>query len=549
MKSLIERLNPRKVAIIIGAIVLLLIINRIISGSVKIETVLPEEKIKAVEVVEFGTWSPDAQREITGTILSGTDVDIQAEISGTIEKTLVSIGDIVTDGQVLATFQRQNDATQISYENLLQQLAVAKIQTAASVQSAETALISAQSQQGQTQSSEEQNYSRTFDLLETSARNAETTFRNTVEWADQLLGISTGARGDVSYVSQQIGGNNSIFRQDVKNQIEVILLERARLERESLPKMLSDADVLKIANDRLSLLRKTQAIVRNVDSLVRGTPVTSSFTTIDKSIYRGESDGYLSQIEAAVYSLENQIEAAKSEQGRNKLSVLGVDNAVQQAESSLELAKAQARSQITQLETQLRLAQNTQKELTIRAPFSGKITGKTVLAFDQVKAGSVLFSIVGTDIAPKVSTTMTRDELVRVQANPDTVQALFEDGTKVSLKTFQISGKLDATTQKLTVEFPLIELPKDALVGSFVKVLLPIDGTNTNLLPISALSFEPDGAEVLIVKDGQGQRVKVVVGKLVSNAVEINGGLDVGAQVIRYRTRAHAGEKLEIIEE
>jgi RND family efflux transporter MFP subunit len=516
---------------------------------VKTETVLPEEKIKAVEVVEFGTWSPDAQREITGTILSGTDVDIQAEISGTIEKTPVSIGDMVTEGQVLAIFQRQDDVTQISYENLLQQLAVAKIQTAASIQSAETALLSTQRQQGQTESTEAQNYSRTFDLLQTSARNAETTFRNTIEWADQLLGVSTGARGDVNYVSQQIGQNNSILKQNVKNKIEEILLERARLEREILPQTLSDAEVLKLSKDRLALLRKTQEIVRNIDTLLLGTPVTSSFDALDKSSYRGETDGYLSQIEAAVYSLENQIEAAKSEQGRNKLSVLGVDNAVQQAESSLELAKAQARSQITQLETQLRLAQNTQKELTVRAPFSGKITGKTVLAFDQVKAGSVLFSMVGTDIDPRVSTTMTLDELVRVQANQDTVQALFEDGTKVGLKTFQISGKLDSTTQKLTVEFPLSELPKGALIGSFVKVLLPIDGTNTNLLPISALSFEPDGAEVLIVKDGQGQRVKVALGKLVSNAVEINGGLEAGTQVVRYRTRAHAGEKLEIIVE
>ena len=83
-------------------------------------------------------------------------------------------------------------------------------------------------------------------------------------------------------------------------------------------------------------------------------------------------------------------------------------------------------------------------------------------------------------------------------------------------------------------------------MGSFVKILLPIDGTISNLLPISAISFEPGGAEVLVVQDGKGGRKTVTIGKIISNAVEIEEGLDVGTPVVRYRTRAHAGEKLEI---
>ena len=546
MKTILERLNPKKVAIIVGAIILLLVINRLISNSKGSEEALPEEKTKAVEVIAFGSWAPDSRREITGTLLSGTDIDIQAEVSGNIGQTFVSIGDSVNSGDILAIFESKNDATQISYENLLQQLAVSRIQTAATVQSAETALDVARKQETQTESIEAQNYSRTFSLLETYANNAETTFSDSMAWADSILGVSFSARSNVSTTYSTVGSNDYKSRQIAKNKTEELLREDARIANEIVPYTLSDADVLKIANNRLELLKEAQIVLRMISDMANRTPATSSFTSTTKATIQTTTTTYLAQIETAVYALEGQIEASKSEQGRNRLSVLGVNNAVQQAESALALAKAQAQSQITQLETQIRLARNSQKDLTVRAPFAGKITGKNILAFDQVKAGQILFSMVGTNVKPKLSATITRDELMRVQANLDKVTAELEDGTIIPLPEVKISGKLDPMTQKLKVDFPLEEISESALVGSFVKIMLPIDGNTSNLLPISAISFEPDGAEVLVLEDGVGKRVKIEVGKLVSNAVEINFGLDNGAQVVRHRSRAHAGEKLEI---
>ncbi len=546
MKSLLQRLNPKKVAIIIGAILLLLVLNRILSNRNTEEVKLPEEKVKPVTIIEFGHWSPDEQREITGTILSGTDIDVRAEVSGTIEKTFATIGDAVKEGQILATFQRKNDATQISYENLLQQLSVAKIQAQSSVLSAEIALDTTQQKLEQTRINESQNYSRTFDLLKTQTRNAESVFRSIVDWADTLLLVSTSARANVNYVSQQIGKNNAIMRQKSKNQIEEILRERDRIDQEKLPKTMSDDEVLNLAKNRLQLLQQAQSITYSLLSLIQGTPITRSFSATNKASYASEANGSVTAIDTISLSLETQIEAAKSEQGRNRLSVLGSETAVQNAESSLNLTQAQAQSQVTQLETQLRLARNSQSDLTIRAPFSGAITGKTILPFDQVRSGDSLFSIVGEKVDPKITATITRDELMRLQNTPDGVDAVFEDGTIVTLSESEISGKLDSITQKLNVDFPLKELPESSLVGSFVRIRLPINGATNNLLPISAVSFEPGGAEVLLLKDGVGKRTKVEAGKLVSNAIEIWGGLEDGDQVVRYRSRAHAGEKIEL---
>ena len=545
MKTLFERLNPQKVTILVGTIILLLIINRLIPRSHIDQEEIPAEKIKAVEILEFGAWSPEEQREITGTILSESDVDVRAKVSGTIEKTFVSIGDTVKKGQSLATFQRKNDATQISYENLLQQLAVTKVQMSASVQSAETALLTAQKQQNQTTSSEAQNYSRTFDLLKTSIRNAETTFRNTLDWADQLLLVSTSAKSAINYQTQHVGKNNYKARQTAKTQVENLLLERNRIDAEYLPKNMTDEQVLLLGKDRLELLRKTQTVARTLTTLIQNTPVIASFPNSAKSSLASIATKNLTGLESAMYSLESQIEAAKSEQERNNLSLLGVENAVQHAEASLAVTKAQAASQISSLETQIRLAQSSQADLVVRAPFDGKITGKNILPYDQVTTGTSLFSIVGSNVEPKLRTTITSNELARIMANIDNINAKLEDGTIIPLPNFQISGKLDAKTQKLTIDFPLKTLPDTLLVGSFVKILLPINNAVSNLLPISAISFEPGGAETLILEKGKGKRVKIEVGRLVSNTVEINNGLSAGTKVVRYRTRAHAGERLK----
>lgn len=546
MKTLLEKLNPKKVGIIVLILLALLIANRVFRSTKTKTADVPEETSKEVSVISFGKWSPDTSRAITGTISSDSDIEIRSELPGTIEKTYVSIGDSVKKNQILATFQKRNDATQISYENLLQQLAVAKIQSAASIQSAETALENAKNSQKHTEASEAQNYSRTFDLLKTQARNAESVFRNIIDWADTRLMVSTSAKANANYEAQQIGQNNSILHQKLKNDLESLLRKRDILNAEYIPTNISDEDTLRLASERLRLLRETQELTRSFNTLVQNTPVTSSFPPSIKTVYEKEATGFVSNIDAALLSLENQIESAKSEQRRNRLSLSGVNNSVQQAESSLAVTKAQARAQITQLETQLRLAQSSQEDLIVRAPFDGDITNKAVLAYDQVKAGTPLFSMVGTKVNPKITAKITPDELLRIQTNPDSVSAKLENGDIIPLPIFEISGKLDPVTQKLQADFPLDKIPENLLVGAFVKILLPIDGTISNLLPISAISFEPDGAEVLIVKDGIGERVKVTIGKIISNAIEIEKGLDVGTPVVRYRTRAHAGEKLEI---
>ena len=111
------------------------------------------------------------------------------------------------------------------------------------------------------------------------------------------------------------------------------------------------------------------------------------------------------------------------------------------------------------------------------------------------------------------------------------------------------SIRINPESQKIQVEFPIATLPDNVYSGAFVKVLLPLNGVKSNLLPISSIAFEPDGAEVLVVDEaGITKRQNVFIGKVVANAVSIIEGLNDDDQVVRYRSQVYSGEVVEILD-
>jgi hypothetical protein len=82
-------------------------------------------------------------------------------------------------------------------------------------------------------------------------------------------------------------------------------------------------------------------------------------------------------------------------------------------------------------------------------------------------------------------------------------------------------------------------------IGSLARIILPAKNGISTLLPISAISFEPDGAELFVVKDGTVERRKVTTGKIVSDALEVIDGLELFEKIVLYRKQVHAGEAVE----
>ena len=109
-----------------------------------------------------------------------------------------------------------------------------------------------------------------------------------------------------------------------------------------------------------------------------------------------------------------------------------------------------------------------------------------------------------------------------------------------------LSSQLDVLTQKVLAEFTIPAAV--SLVGNLATVKIPLGGgdAGSNLLPFSAVSFEPDGAEVLVVNSESRviERKKVVVDRVVVSNIEIVSGIDPGAEVVEFYKRAFPGEKV-----
>lgn len=533
---------------IVAGIVLLLVLITVLSGGESLpEEASPDPVVKTVEVIPFGAWDPDASREILGTVESSTNVDILAEIPGTIASVPVSIGDTVSSGQILARYERRNDATQLGYENAFQNLNAARASAQNSVRSAEISLTTAEQSLRQIQATEGQSYSQSLDTLRTTARNAETTLSTAANWADRILHASDKFRFEIDPTRQMIGSNNSVQKQQAKNMLSRLLQDMQAFDVFPRESVLSEGTLLVFAEKRLAALQDIQKILRDLNALIHETPITSRFSAANRSTYQAEVEGQMAAVDAVVLSLETKIETAKTSTEGNELSVLAAQNKVENARAALELARANAASSVSAAENQLRLAQASQSDLSVRAPFAGTITAKAVQAATQVKAGALLFSLAGKNVEPKITATLSAEELQKLRNAPEKVQVRFPDGMLFPLPTVQVSGTIDPASQKMNVEFPLESLPDEALVGSFVRILVPLRNGVSNLVPISAVSFEPDGAEVLVVSpENTARRQKVETGRIISDAIEIRSGLQPGDQLVRFRKRVNAGEMVEI---
>ncbi|NJP03916.1 hypothetical protein HC823_01440 [Candidatus Gracilibacteria bacterium] len=371
MKNFMNRINWKHIDVILGIIVLVVLLMVFVKPKNTEETKAEETVVKkSVETVSFGNWEPNGRREVLATIEASGEFDILAEVNGTIEEVFVAIGDHVEKGTLLATFTQTNDATQISYENALVSLQSTQASAKNSVFSAEIALETARRALEQTKNAENQSYNQTYDTLRTRTYNSQTVLQQTIDWADRTLGVEN-FQFEVDYSRGQIGSNNSLLKQNLKNKIKELVQAREGFQA---PRTDTPGDILWFAERNLGLLKQTQSMIRDLDTLIRQTPIHANFSSTTRDGFQAEAEGYATSVAAEVYTLETLIESAKSSSEGNELSILAAENQVKNAEAALELAKASASAQVSGAESQYRLAAKSKKNLNVYAPYDGTIS-------------------------------------------------------------------------------------------------------------------------------------------------------------------------------
>ena len=495
-----------------GTIIMILVV--ILFNNEK--TVLPSEKIireKSVEVITFGEWKPTAHQEVLAIIESDKDSAILAKVSGTIENTFVQIGDFVQKGQALASFVKSNDITQINYENALRDLETTKFSANNNIQSAKIVLETAKRDLVQAKLNEDQNYIHTYRTLETNTVNSETLISTYLNWADSLLGVSEKYKNKTVTGRDEIGANDRVGKQNINNAIEALIRNQKNLSKLQFEP--TEAEVLDFAETRLALMRETRESAQLFDNIIHNTSTTIRFVETTLEGIKTKSSSYLEKLNGGILDLENKIETAKSQSKVSNLTIAGAENRVRNTEASYMLAEANAEAKIAAAQNQLRVARNTQKDLTVRAPFHGKIAEKTISAGDQVSPGTKMFSIVSEDQSAIVVVYLTTEELSQIK-KAKTIKMQFEKGNRIELPQNFASVRIDPKNQKIRVESPIQSLPEGVLIGSYGKVLLPLNGEASQLIPVSAISFEPGGAEVLVInnQEGTAERKKLKPEKL-----------------------------------
>lgn len=497
------------------------------------------ETIKTVQGVTFGTWQGGGSREVLATVESLGDVTINAELSGTINQVYVNIGDRVNRGQVLARYERGNDMTFINYQNAVSSLEQAKITSQNSVTQAEIALSNAEAEFKRQQDLQDQVNKQSFTGLETQSLTAQTNIYNALNWVDRIVQGSQDFRSDDNGFASKIGSNDVRLKQDIRNAIRDIKFDLQTLNNDFSTKPIA----LGQARIRLDLLDRTRVILQNIDFLIRQTPSTASFTAANRAPYEQQVEGFKATVDGQLSGLRAQVEAVASQGSQSGLALEQARNRIITAKASLDLAKANAAAAVNASENSLGLASSSLADLQVLSPFNGTLSEKFINDFQQVSPGTPLFSIVDSGTAPKVTAFVTKSELEKLVLAPE-IQVVLDNKT-LTVSNAAMSTKVDSATQKVKVEYDL-PAGSDVLVGSLGRLQIPSNGKSDILLPLTAVSFEPDGAEVMVVVDGEVTRKKVLVGEIISGGIEILDGITSGEQVVQYRSRVYVGEKVKI---
>lgn len=180
-------------------------------------------------------------------------------------------------------------------------------------------------------------------------------------------------------------------------------------------------------------------------------------------------------------------------------------------------------------EAELRLAKT-----TIRAPFAGRITARTVETGQHVRPGESLFKIA--DFEPLVATIhLPEKDVLALQPGRDARITLKADETvRFRGRIRQISPVVDLATGtvKVTVE-ALRPFPESVRPGGFVTIAIVRETRpSALLLPRQAVLRELQSAHVFVAKNGIAEKRSVTLGLEEGDRIEVRSGLAAGERVI-----------------
>ncbi len=265
------------------------------------------------------------------------------------------------------------------------------------------------------------------------------------------------------------------------------------------------------------------------------------------------------QVQAALAQAQANLQQARANEGLAKttaarwkeLTDQGIiapqDNDTKQAQyqaqqaNTLALERAVNASKATLAASQASAAalEQVQSYRTVRAPFDGVITSRTVDLGALVQGGvpntaQEMFRIANTDRLRLFVSTPEENSRSAVPGIMAKLTLIEFPGRTFQARLVRTSGAIDSNTRTLLTEFEIENHNGELKPGAFAEVHLHLDTPGQPLLiPVGAVLFRPDGPQVGIVDDtGKVRMASVTLGKDFGTQIEIITGISESDSVV-----------------
>jgi membrane fusion protein, multidrug efflux system len=264
----------------------------------------------------------------------------------------------------------------------------------------------------------------------------------------------------------------------------------------------------------------------------QGSPVRAGevIATIDNSALTDA----VSSAKNAVTNAQSALDVAKREQTRQEsllkagaISQQSVDQA-QRGTVSAEAGVAQAKAMLASAEKQLGYA-------TVRAPFSGIVSEKSVSIGDVVQQGTALYTIVDPSTL-ELQGTIPADALSLVHVGlPVQFDVTGYPGRKFQGMVTRINPTADPMTRQVRIYADIPNKGQALVGGLFAQGRVASIRTTALALPVDAVDHRTITPAVILLHNGIVQRVPVTLGTLdeKNNLVEITSGINAGDTILR----------------
>lgn len=269
-----------------------------------------------------------------------------------------------------------------------------------------------------------------------------------------------------------------------------------------------------LANEAVTITAKSVGIIRRIN-FQEGQKVTAG--TILVEMDAGENEARVEELRFARDAAETTFNRNKALFDAGTISRARLD----ESQKALEQAEARVKGELAK-----------RGDLTIRAPFSGRLGFRNVSTGALVRPGDVITALNDTTII-KLEFDLPETVLGTVAiGTPIVATTAAFPGRKFEGQVSIIDGKVDPITRAFRVR-ALLQNGDEALKpGLFMTTIVPLGRKNDAVLvPEEAIWMTSAGQSVFVIREGRAIQAKVRTGQRVGTMVEIVEGLQGGVDV------------------